>query len=410
MTPEAESYVVVAGAAHLDVLASMDDEARGVDRPGKVHFAPGGTAFNIAISLKRSRFRVRLATILNSRALSGRVVADACRQHGIGTSLIGDNPRGPEAAFVGIREQDELVRAVSTTSTETSLWWGPLKPAIEGAKAVVCDCNLRRRDLSMVREVAGQAGVPIIVAGVSEAKIERVRPRADAKTEVFDLLCLQCNEREFAALCQHLMLDCPLVPSADSPHLGALGAQVCRKMRSQCVLVTHGEAGMTFLYADGHTLHSAAPGGLEVTSSCGAGDAVTAAVAGHVCSAQALPRGLGDQVMWNERAARHLEPVLRSKSANTVSIFPDELVPYTSGHGWARYSRYHSLARLIRFIWDVEPNSKLTPRFREYAEFELGLQKRSDRKWRIRLDLLEQADPQAAERLVAYERDRGRGD
>ena len=47
-----EQYILVIGAAHIDVFANYERELSSkIDKPGKIDFSLGGTAFNIAANL-----------------------------------------------------------------------------------------------------------------------------------------------------------------------------------------------------------------------------------------------------------------------------------------------------------------------------------------------------------------------
>lgn len=264
-----KDFVLVIGAAHIDVMADYDSaHSRALDRIGEVRYAIGGTGYNIAIDLAQAYVRTSLVTVLKKSSFSSLWVKTRLAEAGVSLDLIQTSERVPESGFVAIRKDRELELAVTSTAiASVALPIDVIESAIENCCLIVADCNLSEDQLALITRSANHHKRPILVAGVSDSKASRIAGLDDhARVDVFSI-----NELEFLSLF--------------AKPLGSLSTEdiksSCARVHSNFMLVTRSEHGYVVLSSDGRAKEYKAPSIGRYVSSTGAGDATLAAVAAY---------------------------------------------------------------------------------------------------------------------------------
>lgn len=181
--------ILVVGSAHIDIVARPTGDVGRKDVPGRVTFDVGGTACNCAINIARGGRQARLLTARIKGALS-RVVDGHVEAHGV--ELRTEDLDGSScAAFVAFLDEDgDLSRAVSCMPVEEARFSDEtIRSAMEGCSAVCVECNLSRETIERVRAAAGELGLPVYCAGVSEEKTLRAVDAALSGTRFSAFFC-----------------------------------------------------------------------------------------------------------------------------------------------------------------------------------------------------------------------------
>lgn len=204
--------VLVAGSAHLDILAKPITDSKHKDRKGKNTFSIGGTACNVAFSLRKAGNSVRLLTAWNNDPLT-RLIESHISASGI-EPMADVVPGMPMAAFVALLTVDgDLDAAVSDTPVETHDFSEErIDEALRGVDYVVLDANLKPSSLAAIAKCAHAKVIPVFVIGVSEDKVDRI------------LFAANCLKAAFVnhAECERLMLTLGASDHSDvADHLNA---------------------------------------------------------------------------------------------------------------------------------------------------------------------------------------------
>jgi sugar/nucleoside kinase (ribokinase family) len=259
---EAEKdYILVVGATHPDIFADYPcDQAARTDKIGEITYSIGGTAYNISVNIARNYVDVALFTVIKEDSLFTEPILDRLEQNGVMTKFVETSEYMSESGFVGVREEGQLVSAVTASGiTDIPLDEQLLTEAVENASLVVVDCNLTGTQLELVTSTAAAHETSVFMAGVSESKALRMR-NVTSSVDLFSL-----NEAEARAfLGVESLSEDTLKECADSHGI-------------ENVVVTGGE--------DGHTVATPesvsefpAPSVPSVVSTSGTGDAFLAGV------------------------------------------------------------------------------------------------------------------------------------
>jgi len=251
--------ILVAGSAHLDILAQAKDRNDVIDRIGEVHIEIGGTACNIAINLAHSGAKSRLLSALNYSAYS-KVIAEYLSEAGV-EMHIEYHAALPTGGFSAhIDTAGEMVSAVSATPVEQILFgYETVRAAMDGVKAVMLDCNLSEETLNQLCDAANALGIPVYLLAVSEEKSLRISSVQGRIKGIF------INQKEFAFFCNQIY-GRQKPPTSVAIFLGAM------------LMLTQGEQGSTLAMPDGESWRIPAADIGGGGSRLGMGDALAAAV------------------------------------------------------------------------------------------------------------------------------------
>lgn len=246
---------LVAGSAHLDILARPHTESSHKDRIGEVSIEVGGTACNVAFCLLKIGADVRLLTAWSdastSKLMAGHIVAS-------GVDLIADEiPGMPLAAFVAQLTADgDLNSAVSAMPVENHHFdRNRIEQAMDGVDCVIIEANLRANTMREMAVAANRAGIPIYALAVSEDKADRILPCARLLAGAF------MNQAECDRLMRSLAVSTPteVASALDAP-----------------LFVTYGVRGSSVFMPQGEVVPIPPPDLQEIANVLGVGDAFCA--------------------------------------------------------------------------------------------------------------------------------------
>jgi pseudouridine kinase len=176
--------IIVIGGTNIDIKAKTTAKyLAATSNPGDVTFTPGGVARNIAHNLGSLGVRVALISAIGNDA-AGEIAIAATSAAGVDLSLClrGATPTGAYVAVLD--EKGELVSAVNDMRILESLKPENVKPhntALQAAKLIVADCNLRP---DLLDYLALYFSEKLVVEPVSVAKSQKLRTLLE-KHEVF---------------------------------------------------------------------------------------------------------------------------------------------------------------------------------------------------------------------------------
>ncbi|WP_207002541.1 PfkB family carbohydrate kinase [Trinickia mobilis] len=249
--------VLVAGSAHLDILARPLFSSHHKDRIGTVSLEAGGTACNVAFGLRRLEQQVRLLTAWGTTPME-RLMASHVQSTGV--ELFADEVPGmPLAAFAAqLTASGDLECAVSATPVDTHRFTDTrIAEAVSGVDCVILDANLNSETMCAIAECAREKGLPVFALAVSEDKVERVSPVLPKLNAVF------MN----AAECERLMAA-----------RGAADASEIADAAGTTLFVTRGERGAVVYLQDGGRVRIQPPALDGTKTLLGLGDAFSVGV------------------------------------------------------------------------------------------------------------------------------------
>lgn len=248
---------LVAGSAHLDILARPLADSPHKDRIGTVSLEAGGTACNVAFGLRRLDQSVRLLTAWGTTPME-RLMATHIESTGV--EVFADEvPDMPLAAFAAVLTADgDLGSAVSATPVGAHHFSDArIAEALTGVDCVILDSNLHPETMLAIAQCARERAIPVFALAVSEDKVERV-------TSVLALLDAVFMN---AAECERLMAAC-----------GAADASEIAESAGTNLFVTRGERGAVVYQPDGGRIRIQPPSLDHTKSVMGLGDAISAGV------------------------------------------------------------------------------------------------------------------------------------
>lgn len=279
---------VVVGGANLDVKArSTAPLEPGTSNPGTTVTAAGGVARNVAAGLALLGTPTTLVAVVGADEAGRQVLAET-EAAGVDVSLVRRTAPRTGSYTAVLDHQGELAVAVSDMGACDLLdreVVSAARRAIAAAGLVVVDGNLRPDALAAALDLAGDAGVPVVLDPVSAPKARRLAGALRGRP----LHTLSPNTAELAALVGRDL------PAEDPAALAAAAAELAGAAH---VWVRRGRDG-SLLCEDGAApqQHDRVRG--PVVDVTGAGDAMLAAY----CHAVLLGRTLPDAVRLGHRAA-----------------------------------------------------------------------------------------------------------
>ncbi len=248
-----------------------------------------------------------------------------------------------ESGFIALREEGQLISAVTATTMEKFSFQSELHGAqLKNCRFVVVDCNLSSSSLNLIQTAAADAGKKIFVSGVSETKAKRLLEMDRRDSMPFPFFVIAINNFEAAALELPVSKDMDLATVIDC----------CKRLGGENIIVTLGEDGHCVLKYTGDAEWFPAPTVSQIVSLTGCGDALLAAVChyyyqnrdlvwpdcqrvisrfvnqvisrrGATIGARTAPKELRvvpKDVLYNERQ-EHKEKVISVVGSRTVSLF-----------------------------------------------------------------------------------------
>jgi sugar/nucleoside kinase (ribokinase family) len=294
--------VLVIGSCHLDVMADFGRSGRAFqDKPGRIHFSVGGTAYNIAVNLAAAGSRVSILTVVKKDSVISDIIEFKLHRAGVRLSYLIKETIDAESGFIGHREDGDLVSAVTATLIEGyEIDRDFLNNAISRSDAVVMECNLTERQICTVASKCLEMGKPYFIAAVSDAKARRLLAASNI-TDIGAASLVAMNAAEAAQLDIE-----PAKLKTDT----ALRQSFLDRLRSRAACVTFGADGLIRFSLDGGFDFFPAPKVAEVVSASGAGDAVFSAMIECELAGKTQPGQIKSQVY------RRVAAVLGSESSN----------------------------------------------------------------------------------------------
>lgn len=292
-------YVALLGGANMDISAHAHARLLAADsNPGEVTCSPGGVARNVAENLCRLHVDARLISVLGDDTF-GLVMRQKADALGLNMAACTTLDGQRTATYVSLHGADgDMSVAVNDMAILDQL-----TPALvhehgallNGAKAIVVDCNLRPDVLHFVCTQWPQSAV--FAEAVSVAKCHKLALLLP------HLHLLKANRLEAQAL-SGLEIDGPASARA--------AAQALHQRGVAQVIISLADAGVVWCDAQGQTGHKAVRP-VHMVSATGAGDAMLAGlVHGYL---QGMP--LEQSVQWGMACA---ELTLSSTFANSPEL------------------------------------------------------------------------------------------
>jgi pseudouridine kinase len=268
--PEADSVVVVGGAV-LDTKAhTRAHPVLGTSNPGTSTATVGGVGRNIAENLARLGIPTTLVTAVGDD-LAGRTVLARSDAAGVDCRhvLTSVHPTGSYLAVLD--DGGDLLVAVSDMRATDELGVADLDMVptlLDGARALVVDCNLHVDVIRWLLTASAHAGVAVVLEPVSVAKATAAAPALDAAVP---LHTVTPNVDELAALVGGRVDDTvdDVVRAAGLLHERGVDQVWVRRGTRGSLLSIRGAR-------EGHRVVLVAAPVVEVADVTGAGDAMTA--------------------------------------------------------------------------------------------------------------------------------------
>lgn len=165
---------LVAGSVHIDIFADITDipgNAQVIDQKGSLMVGVGGTAYNIACSLKKSGMDVVFASALKRNSLFTRLILSRLVELGFSKDHLLLEKDLCEGGFIAYRDKGDLVRAVTASPLDDLDF---LVPNIEGVMAdsdfAFIDLNLSASMVRSMCKLSEKPSKPLFISAVSEIK------------------------------------------------------------------------------------------------------------------------------------------------------------------------------------------------------------------------------------------------
>ncbi|GJX67432.1 pseudouridine kinase [Tanacetum coccineum] len=175
---ENEAAVIIGGMV-LDIHATPSiHPAPRTTTPGKVHYAAGGVARNIAECVSKLGTKPFMISALGSD-MSGNMLLEYWKSVGLSTQGIrmGHEIETPVVCIVFDTEGEPAAGVASVESLErylTPQWIQQFKSNISSAPIVMVDANLSQSALEASCQLAAEVGTPVWFEPVSVAKSRRI--------------------------------------------------------------------------------------------------------------------------------------------------------------------------------------------------------------------------------------------
>jgi pseudouridine kinase len=269
-------YVLVIGATNVDILGTAHGPlALGDSNPGRIRYANGGVARNVAENLARLGQGTHLLSAVGDDAL-GRNVLAATRQAGVQVDACWTLPDAATSTYISLHsENGDMAVAVNDMDIVARIDPALLATRTELlqlAAAWVLDCNLTEEALAWICNL--ETLKPIFVDGVSAFKCLRIR------SLLHRIHTLKLNQLEALTLSG--------MQGTTSADMQAI-AQWLHQQGVQQVVISLGDQGLFWSGKDaGHGKLDALP--CKVVNTTGAGDALLAGLVYAYLQHQPLPQ------------------------------------------------------------------------------------------------------------------------
>jgi pseudouridine kinase len=267
------AYIALIGGVNMDISAHSNNvPVAGDSNPGRVVCSPGGVARNVAENLLRLGLDARLFSVLGEDVF-GQALRQAAADAGLDLSGCVTIPGQRTATYLSLHGPDgDMGVAVNDMGILECLTPALLQShtaVLEGAVALVVDCNVRTDVLDWIRVY--WADKPVFAEAVSLAKCHKLLPLLN------QLHMLKANRLEAQALSGR-----PI----NSPQSACDAARSLHQRGVRNVVISMGAEGVAWCNSVGAVGHKAARP-VHMASATGAGDALLSGlVYGHL---QAMP-------------------------------------------------------------------------------------------------------------------------
>ena len=265
--------IAVVGGANVDIQGFSSHRLRAQDsNPGRIGMSAGGVGRNIAENLVRLGHTVRFLTVLGEDR-NGEFLLHNLRDTGIDSAHVEVCTGCSTSAYLCILDADaSLHSAVADMAILERLNPSLLSrhaAAFEGIDLCVVDANLEERAIERTLELCGDT--PCLIDPVSAAKAGR------ARRLVGRFYAAKPNEAELEVLSG--------MPVGNEDELRR-AVEVLHDRGTHWVFVSLGSRGL--YYSDGRRHGRVESRGAHPVNVSGAGDAMTAAIAGAVSDGKAI--------------------------------------------------------------------------------------------------------------------------
>ena len=271
--------VLVAGSAHLDVLAKITGDEVAIDVIGNVDIEIGGTALNIATNLAALGLKPRLLTALRQDSPYSGIILAHLHAHNVEVRVVNCDALKAAIFSAHIGADGEMLSAVSSMPVSTVVFTDEVvREVMQGTKCAILECNLSGVSINQFARIAFELNIPVFVASVSEEKSLRL---SEVK---YPIAAVFMNRREASYFGRRVVAS--IQPSVIASHLGC------------DLILSRGKDGVTIIQ-QGEEIHVPAPRLPENVHTLGAGDALLAeTVAHHVFGGMQLADGVGKAVLF----------------------------------------------------------------------------------------------------------------
>lgn len=175
--PQAGAVLVV-GAANMDITGSTHNPLTPGDSiPGRIRYAPGGVARNVAENLARLGSSVELLAAVGDDVF-GRGLLASAESAGVGVQASWVMPGQPTSSYLSVHGPDRdmavAINDLGIVECVTPSLLASRQALLQQARALMLDCNLPVEALRWLFENVAHA--PVFVDAVSAFKCRRVLP------------------------------------------------------------------------------------------------------------------------------------------------------------------------------------------------------------------------------------------
>ena len=177
---EEEKYVVVIGAANIDIGGfPYNDLILADSNPGSISIGYGGVGRNISHNLTKLGIKVKLITAIGGDVL-GAGLKDQCIYEGIDMSHIISVPELNSSTYMYINDRKGdmhiAISHVDIVNCITPEVIDDLSDVINGSEMVIADCNLSHETLMHIKDICK---VPLCIDPVSQTHSLKIQNNLD---------------------------------------------------------------------------------------------------------------------------------------------------------------------------------------------------------------------------------------
>jgi len=310
--------ILVVGAAHLDIVGEYNSIAANViDKPGRIFYSVGGSAYNIAANLAQNGRKVRFVSILKSDSLVTPIILSRLESYNIATDLVQVRDDVVESGFIAQRQEGVLVSAVASSAADKLVYPpGQFDESVRDSTHVIACANCSSAFLDRLSSACRKYGKKLFVSGVSETKVKKLLSINRSMGAAYPVYCASMNRFEATSI---------------GFDLNAVSNEYVRdfagKIGCEVFIVTDESRGYHIFFSTGEYFAVSAPDVAHVASPTGAGDALFAAFIDHV-----IERNSVDVEECHRYVCRYVSEILAREGATVgARTAPGELqvVPKT---------------------------------------------------------------------------------